>query len=69
LELQVSEDLLMGQVLPGRAGSIAVDGPQGTVAQAQADDSGFFQLPRPPAGTIRLRLEGPPGLVTDWLSL
>jgi hypothetical protein len=69
LEVQVGEDLLMGQLVPARSGDIAVESPEGTVAQARADDTGFFRLPRPSARTIRWRVSGTPGLVTDWLSL
>lgn len=69
LEIQVGEGLLLGQLVPARSGDVEVESSQGTVAQAQADDAGFFQLPRPPSGTFRLRVTGAPGVVTDWLSL
>jgi hypothetical protein len=69
MEIQVGEDLLLGQLVPARSGSVAVESAQGTVVQAEADDAGFFQLPRPPSGTIRLRVTGTPGIVTDWLPL
>jgi hypothetical protein len=67
LELQVDDELLMGQLVPARSGAIFVESAQQVIAQAHADDAGFFRLPRPPAGTMRLRVGEE--LITQWLPL
>jgi hypothetical protein len=67
LELQVDDEVLMGQIAPPRSALIVVESPQRVVAQANADDAGFFRLPRPPVGTMRLRVGDE--LITQWLPL
>ena len=55
IELEVSEDSLLGQVIPAQAGLIEIQGREGTVATVQADEVGCFLIRPVPAGPFRLR--------------
>lgn len=67
VEIQVTTDGIVGQLVPGESGQIALLGPDGPVAETSADDIGCFLLPSPPPGPVRLRCRaGDAGLVTDW---
>jgi hypothetical protein len=69
IELEVTGDVLMGQLVPAAFKTVRLESASGHVMESQPDDAGFFLLRRPPAGPIRLKLEGQPGLVTQWLPI
>ena len=55
IEVEVSHDVLVGQVLPPRPGTVERQLPGGDVARAPIDDGGGFALRPAPAGLFRLR--------------
>lgn len=55
IEVEVGPDVLVGQVLPPRPGTVERHLPGGDVATAPIDDGGGFALRPSPAGTFRLR--------------
>jgi hypothetical protein len=67
--LEVDLEVLMGQIVPVRAVLIALEGPGGVLEETEADDSGFFLLRRPPAGTVRLKWRGGVSGVTEWVAI
>jgi hypothetical protein len=70
LELEVSTDVLMGQVVPAHAGRVILENPHGTVHETEADDEGFFLLGRPAACPVRLTwLTDRSRVRTEWLPI
>ncbi|GAA3275262.1 hypothetical protein Dvina_03390 [Dactylosporangium vinaceum] len=74
IELEATEDALVGQVAPPGPGSIELttrDGGTGTALTAPVDELGWFALRPLPAGLFRLRLTRSIGspVVTEWLTL
>lgn len=70
LELEVTPDQVVGQVVPPSAAEIRVETTDGVTFDVAADDIGFFVLPNVPHGTIRLHCDTPVArLVTDWICL
>jgi hypothetical protein len=71
IELEVGEDVLMGQVVPARSELVIVECADGHQEEASADDAGFFLLRRPVQGPIRLRWPSgeTAGAVTGWISI
>lgn len=70
LELEVLPDHVTGQIVPPGAGEIRVETSDGATFHVEADDTGFFYIPRKLAGPVRLRCDTPAGrLVTDWVHL
>ncbi|MCT7356077.1 hypothetical protein N4P33_28575 [Streptomyces sp. 15-116A] len=68
LDVEVTADGLLGQLLPPGAADIEVlNGPQpGT--QVRADDMGRFTTDTPPSGPFALRLRtGSDVIITEWL--
>ncbi|WP_329415594.1 hypothetical protein OG802_30290 [Streptomyces sp. NBC_00704] len=68
VDVEVSGDGLLGQLLPPRSAAIEVlHGPRAT-AVLTADDMGRFSCAAPPAGPFALRLRtGGEVVVTEWL--
>ncbi len=67
IEVELQFDRIVGQIVPPGAGEITLEAADGAQARAEADDLGFFILPRVTEGAIRLRCETPTTrLVTDW---
>ncbi|MER5602952.1 hypothetical protein [Streptomyces sp. NPDC002265] len=68
VDVEVTSEGLMGQVLPPQAARIEVlSGPR-TAAPLTADDLGRFTCDAPPAGPFALRLRtGAEVVVTEWL--
>lgn len=68
VDVEVSEDGLLGQLMPPQPASIEVlHGPRAGAALT-ADDLGRFASPAPPAGPFALRLRtGKDVVVTEWL--
>jgi hypothetical protein len=70
LELEVLSDHVTGQIVPPGPGEIRVETSHGVTFHVEADDAGFFYIPRELAGSVRLRCDTPAGrLVTDWVRL
>jgi len=70
MELEVTQDGVVGQILPPGPGQIHVETPDGTEYSVSADESGFFELPSLPADAVRLRCDTATGrVVTDWVRL
>ncbi|GGW10446.1 hypothetical protein [Streptomyces capoamus] len=69
VDVEVTEDGLIGQVLPPQPARIEVlGGPQSTDAPLTADALGRFAGDVPPAGPFALRLHtGGQVIVTEWL--
>jgi hypothetical protein len=63
-------EVLVGQVVPGERGTIALVTAGGEVTEAEVDELGRFSLPALPAEPVRLRWRTPgTSLVTDWVRL
>lgn len=71
VELEVGEDVLMGQVVPARPDRVTMECADGVVDEADADEAGFFLLRRPVRGPIRLKWRHgeSSGAVTGWISI
>lgn len=69
LEVEVAEDVLIGQLLPPASGEVALVAADGSERAVRTDDVGCFTLPLP-SGPVRLRARTPDtALLTEWLSL
>jgi hypothetical protein len=67
IEVELQFDRIVGQIVPPGGGEITLEAADGTQVRVDADDLGFFILPRASEGAIRLRCETPTTrLVTDW---
>jgi hypothetical protein len=70
LEVEVMPDHLTGQILPPGPGEVRVETSDGVTSTVEADDAGFFYIPRRLVGPVRLYCDTPTGrLVTDWVRL
>jgi hypothetical protein len=70
VEVEVQADRIVGQIVPPSEGEITLETVDGTRVQVDADDLGFFILPRPVASAARMRCETlTTRLVTDWFQL
>lgn len=70
LEVEVTPDRVVGQIVPPGPGEIRVETADGVTFHVEADDAGFFDLPGKLLGMVRLRCDTPAGrLVTDWVRL
>ncbi|MFD7704456.1 hypothetical protein [Streptomyces caelestis] len=68
LDVEVTEEGLMGQVLPPRPARIEVLGGPQTTVPLIADDLGRFTAAAPPSGPFALRLRTDDDVVvTEWL--
>ena len=55
IELEVSEDSVLGQVVPAQSGMIEIQGREGTTATTEADEVGCFLIRPIPDSPFRLR--------------
>lgn len=71
VEVDVSDDGLVGQIDPARSGTVVLECPDGTTATAQIDELGWFTVPSRFSGMVRLRCspDGAPSFVTEWVRL
>lgn len=69
LDVEVTAEGLMGQVLPPQSARIEVlGGPQSATTPLTADDMGRFTADTPPSGPFALRLHtGGDVVVTEWM--
>lgn len=71
IELEVSQDSLLGQIIPAQRGTVRIqprDGPETTVS---ADEIGCFSVRPIPSGPFRLHCQTAAGVgaLTGWVTL
>ena len=71
IELEVTPDSLVGQVVPVQAAAIEVQARAGAPVQVAADEIGCFLIHPIPRGPFRLHCQLPGGadVLTDWITL
>lgn len=70
VEVEVVEDALVGQLLPGHECRVLVTTPGGRVSEDSVSPDGFFLVPHEGRGPIRLEFQAADfHLATDWISL
>lgn len=71
LEVDVSDDGLVGQIDPARSGTVVLECADGTSTMAEIDELGWFTLDRRSSGMVRLRCspDGAASFVTEWVRL
>jgi hypothetical protein len=69
IELEVSEDCLLGQVIPLRAGTLEAGA--GASTETMVDEIGCFAVDPTPASPFRLRFRAADGtdVLTGWITL
>ncbi len=68
VDVELSDDTLVGQLVPPTAGEVVLLGIAGELGRTRADELGSFTLAAPARGPIRLLCETSSGrLVTEWL--
>jgi hypothetical protein len=70
IELEVSEDSLLGQILPPLAGTLEIHTTTG-IDNTTVDEIGIFAVEPIPSGSFRLRYRTPNGVdvMTGWITL
>ena len=70
MELEVTEDSLLGQIIPPRAGTLEIHTKADTLTTT-VDEIGFFAVDPKPDGSFRLRCRTPDGadVLTGWITL
>ncbi len=71
IELELTPDALLGQVVPAQPGQIELRVPDGSARSFEVDDVGWFVIAPAPAGMFRLYVRTAAGvsIVTEWLTL
>ena len=71
IEVEVTEDSLVGQVVPVRAGTIEVQAKEAVTGTIPVDEVGCFAVSPKPASPFRLRYRADDGteVVTGWITL
>ena len=71
IEVEVTEDSLVGQVVPVRAGTIEVQAKEVATGTISVDEVGCFAVSPKPASPFRLRYRADDGteVVTGWITL
>ncbi|MEU2614277.1 hypothetical protein ABZ570_22250 [Micromonospora sp. NPDC007271] len=70
LEIEVTDDGIVGQLSPPRGGRVSAQTAAGTYDEAPVDAVGFFSLSAPPPGPVRLRARTDRyAVATAWVSL
>lgn len=71
IELEVTTDALVGQVIPPRSGEIELEGPHGRSGAVTVDEVGWFAIRPIPTGPVRLHLRTDDGrsVRTEWTTL
>jgi len=71
IEVEVTDDALLGQLIPPQPGTVELQTPAGETAGAAIDEVGCFSIEPKPNGQFRLRFraEGQPEVLTGWLTL
>jgi hypothetical protein len=71
IELHVSDEVLVGQLVPEQSGQVDLHQVDGPTRSAEADELGCFAFRPLPAGSFRLRCHTDSGrdVLTGWISL
>jgi hypothetical protein len=71
IELEVTQESLVGQVVPAQAGTITVRPRQGAETAAEVDEIGCFSISPAPPGEFRLHCRTAGGIeaLTGWIAL
>jgi hypothetical protein len=70
LEVELTGDALVGQVVPGRTCRVVVRSAAGAAAVVEVDEDGFFTLADVPQGTVRFEVTiEDAGYATEWVLL
>ncbi len=71
IELEVTPESLIGQVVPGQPGTIKVQQNVGAETAVTADEIGLFAIEPIPSGSFRLHCRTDTGVevLTGWISL
>jgi hypothetical protein len=71
MELEVTEDCLLGQVIPSRAGTLEAQTGAGASTETTVDEIGCFAVDPIPASPFRLRFRAADGtdMLTGWVTL
>jgi len=71
IELEVTEDCLLGQVIPPGAGTLEAQTGAGASTETTVDEIGCFAVEPIPASPFRLRFLGADGIdvLTGWVTL
>jgi hypothetical protein len=71
IELEVTEDSLLGQIIPPGAGTIEAQTREGVTTAAPVDEIGYFSITPIPPSPLRLRCHSAHGtdVVTGWITL
>ena len=71
IEVEVTEESLVGQVVPARTGTIEVQAKEGVAGTIPVDEIGCFAVSPKPASPFRLRYQTADGtdVVTGWITL
>lgn len=71
IELEVTEDALLGQAIPAQAGTVEVQTREGVLATIPVDKIGYFTVRPVPAGPFRLQYRAADGsaVLTGWVTL
>ena len=71
IELEVTQDSLLGQIIPAQAGVIRVQPRGGTETEFSADEIGCFSIRPIPSGSFRLHCRTAGGIdaLTGWITL
>ena len=71
MELEVTEDCLLGQVIPPRAGTLEIHTRAGEISTTEVDEIGCFAIdPIPPCPfRLRCRTAGGTDVLTGWITL
>lgn len=70
IELEVTRQAILGQLLPPQAGTVTVHARAAEVTEVAADRLGFFAIRPAPSGPFRLRCRTPSGVdvMTGWIT-
>jgi hypothetical protein len=71
IEVEVTQNSLIGQVIPLRAGTLEAQTRDGATTSAHVDEIGSFSVEPIPPGPFRLRYRNEQGIevVTGWITL
>lgn len=70
IELEITPDLIVGQIYPVQATHLTLITPTGPEAEVDSDDVGCFTFRRPGRGPFRLRCAASDaGVITDWICM
>jgi hypothetical protein len=71
IEVEVTDDALLGQLIPPQSGTVEILRPAGQTTRSEIDEVGCFSIEPKPDGEFRIRCRttGQPDVLTGWLTL